>query len=138
MKNLPNILTISRIILAPFALYFVFVQKNYLYFIIYIGVLQITDILDGYFARKYKCASHFGRKLDSYGDYFLQTVLLIGVCIFLFPFLTKYYYLTGLIILSYVIPLVVGLIFLRRIPQLHLHTHKIVWAIFSLFYFLLY
>ena len=74
LKNLPNILTILRIILSPvFVVLFVkgllnsnllLINISYLFLLI----ASVTDILDGYLARKYKIVSNFGKIYDPLAD----------------------------------------------------------------------
>jgi len=71
--NIPNILTVSRIVLA-----FVFlglylsnsVQLRLLGILIF-AIAAITDFFDGYFARAYKVSSKLGIFLDPLADKFL-------------------------------------------------------------------
>ena len=95
--------------------------------------MQITDILDGFLARKLNAVSHFGRKLDAYGDYILQIVLLISLTIFLKNYLYDNLLLIVIILLSYIIPAIYILIKKHTIPQLHLNTHRFVWGVVALF-----
>ncbi|MFW6287158.1 MAG: CDP-alcohol phosphatidyltransferase family protein [bacterium] len=67
MHLLPNILSISRIILIPFYIYF-FIQTNYLIAGILFSISAITDFFDGYFARKYDLTTKLGRILDPFAD----------------------------------------------------------------------
>ena len=83
MKNLPNQLTVSRIILiAVFVLLanidtskinFVYISPEashicHLTAYVIAVVAGITDWFDGYLARKYKCESDFGRLMDPLAD----------------------------------------------------------------------
>ena len=64
--NLANIITLSRIILSIFLL---FIEKNSLIFLSIYSICGLTDILDGYVARKTKTESQFGAKLDTFSDF---------------------------------------------------------------------
>jgi CDP-diacylglycerol--glycerol-3-phosphate 3-phosphatidyltransferase len=70
LKQLPNILSIVRIILVvPFAC-FIFID-GYIYKLVALGIFSvasITDYLDGFFARKYNLSSQMGRFLDPLAD----------------------------------------------------------------------
>lgn len=73
--NLPNILSISRIILIfPIILFFEY--ELYLFSLGTFIVASVTDFLDGYFARKNNLSSEFGALLDLLADkIFISTIL---------------------------------------------------------------
>lgn len=74
MKKLPNILSLIRLLLSPLL---VLVHPfSILFFIIYI-VCGLSDILDGYIARKFNICSKLGAALDSIADFILVLVVLI-------------------------------------------------------------
>lgn len=77
--NLPNALTFSRIALIPiFILFFHLpVSWNYLAACITFIIAAVTDSIDGYYARKLRNASAFGKFLDPVADKLLVTVVLI-------------------------------------------------------------
>jgi len=71
-KNIPNILSIFRIILVPFFAYAFLSLKNIpLSCIIYI-LAGLTDVIDGYIARKYDLISKLGTVLDPIADILLR------------------------------------------------------------------
>ena len=73
--NLPNILSISRIILIfPIILFFEY--ELYLFSLGTFIIASFTDFLDGYFARKNNLSSEFGALLDLLADkVFISTIL---------------------------------------------------------------
>ena len=73
MKNIPNILSLLRILCAMILL---FVEPfGALFFTVYI-FCGLSDMLDGYIARKTKSTSAAGAVLDSIGDAVLCVVML--------------------------------------------------------------
>ena len=77
MKNLPNILTLSRILLLPLLL-FMILSSNYqlnIYAVILFILISFTDFLDGFLARYQGSTSEFGKMLDPIAD----KLLVVGV-----------------------------------------------------------
>ncbi|MCC8068432.1 MAG: CDP-diacylglycerol--glycerol-3-phosphate 3-phosphatidyltransferase [Ruminococcus sp.] len=65
--NLPNKLTLMRVILVPFFVWS-FLMKWYVVALILFAVASITDFLDGYIARKNNLVTNFGKFLDPLAD----------------------------------------------------------------------
>ncbi len=83
MKNLPNILTASRIVIIPIMVlvfYIPGVISNVIAGTLF-ALASITDYFDGYFARSMKLQSNFGKCLDPIADKLIVIVaitMLIG------------------------------------------------------------
>ena len=84
--NLPNILTISRIVCIPIVLYFLLSYSdaqsgperlNSFFAGLFFGIASITDILDGYYARKYGTITTLGKFLDPLADKLLICLTMI-------------------------------------------------------------
>ena len=76
--NLPNILSISRILLLIPIIFF-FEIGWYLFSTFVYVIAAITDFLDGYFARKNNQASDTGAFLDLLADKLFVSILLIWI-----------------------------------------------------------
>ncbi len=83
--NLPNKLTILRIIMIPFFLFFLLCDfgatGRYIATAIFC-VASLTDCLDGYIARKYNLVTNFGKFMDPLADKLLvcsAMIALIGI-----------------------------------------------------------
>ncbi len=74
-KHVPNILTIIRFLLIPIIVIFAF-EDNYIATIIVLTISGLTDVLDGYIARKYNFISNFGKLMDPLADKMTQVALL--------------------------------------------------------------
>jgi len=79
--NMPNKLTLTRIILAPVFMTFFLAENSYsrifgcvLYFI-----AALTDIADGHYARKYGIVTGFGKFMDPLADKILVASALIAL-----------------------------------------------------------
>ncbi|MBZ2175583.1 CDP-diacylglycerol--glycerol-3-phosphate 3-phosphatidyltransferase [Schnuerera sp. xch1] len=81
--NIPNILTVLRVILVPMYLYFFFNSENnsLLYSGIIFIIAGLTDALDGRIARKYNLTSKVGAALDPLADKLMTFAVLISFTI---------------------------------------------------------
>lgn len=79
--NLPNKLTIFRVILIPFFVFFLLAPYfegygNYIALVIFI-VASLTDLADGKIARKYDLVTNFGKFMDPLADKLLVSSAMI-------------------------------------------------------------
>ena len=79
-ENIPNILTIIRFILIPFIFTSV-VNEDFLATIVIFTISAITDVLDGYIARKYNYITDIGKLIDPLADKLTQMSLLLSLAI---------------------------------------------------------
>ncbi len=75
-KYIPNLLTISRIVVTPLIIY-LGLSKHYLALLIIAVFIALTDFLDGKLARMWHTTSELGAKLDTIADKVLAFSLLI-------------------------------------------------------------
>lgn len=78
--NLPNKITMLRVILIPFFVFFMLADfvpyGKYIAVGIFV-VASLTDTLDGYLARKYQLVSNFGKFMDPLADKLLVCAALV-------------------------------------------------------------
>jgi len=79
--NLPNKLTIVRIIMIPFFVFFLLTDLfgntgDWIALVIFI-IASLTDLLDGHIARKYNLVTNFGKFMDPLADKLLVCSALI-------------------------------------------------------------
>lgn len=75
--NLPNKLTMARIIMVPIFMA-VMLKGFYIPALIIFALASMTDFLDGYIARKYNLVSSFGKIMDPLADKLLAFGALIS------------------------------------------------------------
>jgi len=92
LKNLPNILSISRFFLAP--IFFFFLVSDillYVWFSLIVFFLgSLTDAFDGYFARRYQVESKFGKNIDPLSDKVFILVSFLSL-MYVMPDYVKYW-----------------------------------------------
>ncbi len=79
--NVPNLLTVIRIFLAPVFLMFLMAENiphHFLWAFIIFTVASITDCVDGKLARKNNQVTNLGKLLDPLADKMLTTAALLG------------------------------------------------------------
>lgn len=75
-KNIPNYITVMRMV-GTIALLFT-KPLSALFYTVY-ALTGITDVLDGFIARKFKITSEIGAKLDSIADLIFYAVMFIMI-----------------------------------------------------------
>lgn len=82
LTNLPNLLTMSRIVVIPVIIGLLFIDASWARwaaFALY-ATAAITDFFDGYLARAMEQMSEFGRFLDPIADKLLVTSVILMIC----------------------------------------------------------
>lgn len=96
LKNIPNILSVIRILLVfVFVWLFFALEKPYVALLIFL-LAGLTDVVDGYLARRNNWVSNLGKILDPLADKLMQCTVLICLYIrhyipiwFVIPFFVK-------------------------------------------------
>ena len=79
-RHIPNALTILRFILIPFIIVSI-VKNNYLEAFIILTLSGLTDILDGFIARKFDFITNFGKLIDPLADKATQVSILVTLAL---------------------------------------------------------
>jgi len=135
--NIPNILSLYRLISFPFVLYLAIMGYEK-YFVIFLIINLVSDILDGWIARTFNMQTEIGAKIDSLADIGTFVLAFSGFYFFKFddfaPHLFSILIFIGLFILSNVL----SLIKFKRSPSLHLYSWKIGGYVQGFFFFVLF
>lgn len=136
--NVPNILSLYRLLSMPFIMVLIWLGYYNLFVVLFV-INQITDILDGYIARKYNMQTEIGSRLDSYADigsYVLATFAILKFHAYLF---TDYgYWLLGFLILYLLQMIVCKLKYKQWVAGLHLYSSKITGYVQGIFLVILF
>ena len=107
LKNVPNILSCIRIFLVFVFVWLFFTEypKNVLYALLVFLLAGLTDVVDGFIARRFNCISDLGKVLDPFADKLMQCTVIVCFMIkslipvwFGIPFILKevFLFLSGL------------------------------------------
>ncbi|HHV08978.1 MAG TPA: CDP-alcohol phosphatidyltransferase family protein [Clostridiales bacterium] len=133
IKNIPNCITIIRIFAAVSLL---FVKPFSALFFFFYFMCGISDVLDGYIARKMDASSKLGQVLDSISDLiFVSIVLLIFIPIMTLPLWIIYW--VAAIAAVRLISIILGLARYRQLAFLHTYANKATGIVLFLFPFLI-
>lgn len=108
--TIPNFLSLFRIILIPAMVYLYTIKQQYILVTVLYAVSGITDILDGFIARKTETVTDIGKVLDPVADKLTQGALMI--CL-LYRYPLMWLLLIGFILTEVLIG-ILGLIAIKR------------------------
>lgn len=77
-RLIPNYLTIIRLILVPIIFALILYEHYTMAIIVYI-IANLTDVLDGYIARKFNLISDFGKLMDPLADKITQVGTILAL-----------------------------------------------------------
>ena len=81
LKNIPNILSVIRIILVFVFVAVFFTAESPIWALIIFLTAGATDVVDGYLARRFNWITNLGKILDPFADKFMQCTALVCLCI---------------------------------------------------------
>ena len=122
--TIPNLITLYRLLMVPVILYFAISGREKL-FAVFLVINLLSDIIDGYIARRFKMESEIGAKLDSFADNFNYVLAFIGFYIFkmddLRPHIVSLIIFISMLLLTVIVPLIK----FGKFPSFHLYVTKI-------------
>ena len=74
--TIPNVLSFFRILLIPFIIWFYCYKKDYTLTLVVIIVSGLTDVIDGFIARRFNMISDFGKIFDPFADKLTQITII--------------------------------------------------------------
>jgi phosphatidylglycerophosphate synthase len=118
--NLPNLLSLYRILIFPFVLWLIISGREQL-FSVFITISFLTDILDGWIARAFHLQTRIGARLDSWAD--LGTYILAFLAIYLFKWQEISEHKFMIIVFAGVMAISYLLVFTKFKGLIGLHTY---------------
>ena len=134
--SIPNLLSLLRLALVPVLIIAVCLKETNL-FLLLLAISLLSDMLDGYFARKLQQVTEFGARLDSWADMATYAMMIIGI-FYIWPviFVEQLYFLIAAT-LSYVLPVIIALARFRSFPSYHTWGAKIAAVLIAPAFYLL-
>jgi cardiolipin synthase len=79
MRHIPNILSCLRVAMVIAFIIF-FIRRSYMVCLVLYVAAFLTDVLDGYLARRFNWVSNFGKLVDPFADKFMLLSALVCLC----------------------------------------------------------
>jgi cardiolipin synthase (CMP-forming) len=135
--NWPNLVSFIRILLAPVLLVLAIKQQP-VWFMLVLVFSEFTDVLDGYLARRLNQITALGSHLDSWGDFLIYSMLAISAWIMWPDIVRREWIYFVLIVISFTLPVLVGLIKFGNLTSYHTWGVRLAVAITVIAYILLF
>ena len=132
--NPPNIVSMVRMLMSPVLLMLAYTGNELYYFLVLLFTL-FTDVLDGFLARQLNMITELGSHLDSWGDFIIYSTLALGAW-WLWPeFIKTEIISVSAIVLSFTLPVLIGLIKFHSLTSYHTWSVKIAVFVTIVSYF---
>ncbi|MDG5798987.1 CDP-alcohol phosphatidyltransferase family protein [Marinilabiliaceae bacterium ANBcel2] len=135
--NVPNALSLYRIVAFPVLFYLVLTQQE-TWFVILLCISLISDILDGSIARYFKLQTNFGAALDNLGDICTYIMALLGLFIFKWNDIEPHAWMLYLFLAVFILSYIVSFLRFKKIPGLHLFSCVLAGYMQGVFFFTLF
>jgi len=135
--NIPNLLSLYRLLAVPVLAYVVYLEKENLFFYWFLFNM-FTDALDGFIARKFNMQTKLGAKLDSTADFAMYLLVMYAFMQLKWEYLEPYKISFYIIFFYYLFIDIFALIKFKEIASLHLYISKVNGIIQGFFFLLLF
>jgi CDP-diacylglycerol--glycerol-3-phosphate 3-phosphatidyltransferase len=118
LYSIPNLLSLMRLALVPVLAALAYFSRAEAFLVI-LAISLLTDVFDGYLARKLNQTSELGAKLDSWGDVLTYGCMVLGLY-WIWPevFAQQAWFLVAAI-LSFLVPVTYALVKFGEYPSYH-------------------
>lgn len=135
--NWPNFVSFIRVLMTPVLFYFALTHQPWMFLAIII-FSEFTDVLDGFLARRLNQITELGSHLDSWGDFLIYSTMAICAWILWPDVIQRELVYFVLIVASFTLPVLVGLIKFKKLTSYHTWSVKVAVAVTVISYILLF
>ncbi len=133
-RIIPNSLTSLRIIITVVLWFYAFAHDNMTFAFLYLAA-GITDLLDGWSARKLGVASEFGQWFDSLADNLMSVSLPFWIWFLIPEAFSRYLIAIIVLLIFFILNMSLGFLKFHKMLDFHLYSSKIA-AIMTYVFFL--
>ena len=135
--NVPNLISLYRLLIFPVILYMALTGKENAY-VVLLCISLISDVLDGNIARIFKLQTHFGAALDNLADICTYAMALLGLFLFKWTEIEPHAWILYVFLTFFVLSYFVSFFRFEKIRGLHLYSAVSAGYIQSAFFFVLF
>ena len=134
--SIPNLLSLLRIALVPvLTLAAAFNQADL--FLLVLAISLLSDLLDGYFARKLNQVTELGARLDSWADMATYAMMIMGLYLIWPSVFDQQFFFLMAATLSYILPVIIALFRFGSFPSYHTWGAKLAALLIAPAFYLL-
>jgi len=134
LRNIPNLLSAYRLLALPFIAWAIWKGDRQLY-IVLMSVNLITDILDGFIARRFNLQTELGARLDSTADLGTYVMAFAGFIVLEKEFVQEMRWPFFLLLGCYALPQLLSFLRFKRNTSFHLYSSKVTGYLQGIFIF---
>jgi phosphatidylglycerophosphate synthase len=123
LRQIPNLISAARIGATPVLGYFAAEGAEHYFTWVLVPAL-LSDIADGFIARRFGLTSRLGAMLDSIGDALLFLAALFGLYMFYPRFIDEHALACLLLVGSWTVEIIAALVRYRRLSSFHTYASK--------------
>lgn len=135
--NIPNAISFYRLIMFPVILILAVMGYEKL-FVILLCINLVSDIIDGYTARKFNLVTRFGAALDNLADIGTYVLALYGIFTFKWSEIQSHAWFLYLFLTVFIISYLVAFVRFGKIPGLHMYSAVTAGYVQGTFFFVLF
>ena len=135
--NFPNLVSLLRLLMAP-VLVWLALNQQHEWYIFALMFTVFTDLLDGFLARILNQITEMGSHLDSWGDFVVYSVMAFSAWVLWPDIVLAERYSFAIILMSFTLPVMVGLLKFKVLTGYHTWSVKIAVGITIVAYILLF
>ena len=123
LRQLPNALSLARLLASPVLIALAAFQHERAFAILLVAAL-VTDILDGWLARRLRLQSQFGAMLDSAGDVTTLLAAATGIAVFHADVWQQHFVAICLVLGGWFLECALALLRYGRLSSFHTYASK--------------
>lgn len=136
LYSIPNLLSLLRLILVPILITLALYGQAEL-FLLLLAISLVSDVLDGYVARKLQQTSELGAKLDSWGDILTYGAMISALFLIWPAIFSEQAGFLFAAMFSFILPLLLALSRFGSYPSYHTIGAKVTAILMAPAYYLL-